>query len=239
MSPPGAARPAHPFSAASVARGRRARTPGVALAAVWLALSATGLLAACGGLGIFNRPPARPEPTLNRPAADAEAAREYIVSLQELQAGSPARQAEIVQAARSAMENAPTTMNRLRYALMLALPAHGGSDPVAARRQLSELLARPELMLPAERGLAAVLLADLDERLVLIAENRRLQLEAASRDREHSAAANRRLQAELEESARLRRALEEAQRKLEGVTQVERAITDRAKTPPATQKGKP
>jgi hypothetical protein len=130
-------------------------------------------------------------------------------------------------------------MNRLRYALMLALPGHGDADPVAARRQLSELLARPELLLPSERALAAVLLADLDERLVLIAENSRLQLDAASRDKERSSAASRRLQAEAEENARLRRALEEAQKKLDAVTQVEQSITDRANAPPANPKGKP
>jgi small-conductance mechanosensitive channel len=93
-------------------------------------------------------------------------------------------------------------------------------------------LARPELLLPAERALAAVHLADVDERLVLIAENRRLAEDDAQRDKEHGAAAARRLQTELDENARLKRALEDAQKKLDAVMQVERTVTGRG-TPPA------
>jgi hypothetical protein len=116
---------------------------------------------------------------------------------------------------------------------MLALPGHGGSDPVAARRQLSELLARPELLLPAERALAGVHLRDVEERLVLVQANRQLQLDAANRDkdRDKSAVTGRRLQAEIDENARLRRALEEAQKKLDAVSQLERSITERRANP--------
>lgn len=192
------------------------------------------VLGGCGGLGgPFKAPRDKPEPVISRPTADGEAARDYLASLASLQTGSTAAQAEVFQAARSAAEGAPTTLNRLRYALMLAVPGHAGSDPVAARRQLSDLLARPELLLPAERALAGVLLADVDERLVLIAENRRQQQDAGSRDRDRAAAvgAAKRLQAEQDENARLRRALEEAQKKLEAVTQVERSITGRGNPP--------
>lgn len=190
------------------------------------------LLGACAGGGGLIKSRERPEPVVNRAAsADAEAAREYLDALAELQTAQPARQAEIAQAARATAENTPTTLNKLRYALMLALPGHPASDPVAARRQLSDLLARPELLLPAERALAAMHLSQVEDRLVLAAENRRLQQEAAGRDRDRSAALNRRLQAELDENARLRRALEEAQRKLDAVTQVERSITERGGQP--------
>lgn len=193
------------------------------------------LLAGCSAGGLLaSRDRARPEPVVDRAAADAQAARQYLAELEELQTGTPARQAELLQAARSAADSSPTTMHRLRLALMLAVAGHPGSDPVAARRQLSELLARPELLLPAERALAAVHLRDVEDRLVLIAENRRLQQEAATRDRERATTANaaiaRRLQAEIDENARLRKALEEAQRKLDAVTQVERSITERGGT---------
>ena len=114
---------------------------------------------------------------------------------------------------------------------MLALPGHAGSDPVAARRQLSDLAARPEWLLPSERALAAVLIAEVDERLVLIAENRRLQQEAAARDKDRTAGLGKRLQSELDDNARLRRALEDAQKKLDAVTQVERSITGRENPP--------
>jgi len=169
-----------------------------------------------------------------RAAADAEAARQYLATLDELQSAPLARQAEIVQAARNSAEVSPTTLNRMRFALMLALPDHGASDPVAARRQLSALLARPELMLPAERSLAAVTLRDVEARLVLIDANRRLQEDNATRgdqNRDRSLAAARRLQAEIDENARLRQALTDAQKKLDAVTELERSISDRNKAP--------
>lgn len=191
-------------------------------------------LAGCSGNLLASRERARPEPVVDRSTADAQAARQYLVELEELHAATPARQAEILQGVRGAAESSPTTTNRLRLALMLAVAGHPGADPVAARRQLSELLARPELLLPAERALAAVHLSDVEDRLVLIAENRRLQQEASTRERERATTVNsaisRRLQAELDENARLRKALEEAQRKLEAVTQVERSITERGGT---------
>ena len=86
-------------------------------------------------------------------------------------------------------------------------------------------------MLPAERALAAIMLASVDDRLVLIAEARRLEQDAAARDRDRAAAQQKRLQAEVDENARLKRALEDAQKKLDAVTEVERSITGRANPP--------
>lgn len=208
---------------------RRARSQAMRLALL-LPLAA---LAACGGIGNpFQKPVhERTEPVINRPSADAEAARDYLTSLQALQSATPAGQAELFESTHLAAENAPTTANRLRYALMLALPGHAAADPVAARRQLSELLARPELLLPAERALAAVLLASVDQQLVLEAANRRLDQDASAREKDRTAAAARRLQAEQDENARLKRALEDAQKKLDAVTEVERSITGRANPP--------
>ena len=196
------------------------------------ALACLASLAGCGDFGGSIKPTRdKPETTVSRPAADADAARGYITMLGELQSGSPAAQAELFQAARVAAESAPTTLNRLRYALMLALPGHAASDPVAARRQLSDLVARPELLLPSERALAAVMLAQVDERLVLVAESRRLQAEAAGHDKDRSAALAKRLQTELDENARLRRAVEDAQKKLDAVMEVERSLTGRGNPP--------
>jgi hypothetical protein len=189
---------------------------------------AVGTLLALAGCGAKVMPDReRPVPVSTAASADADAARQYLGALNELLESTPARQAEILDGARANAENAPTTMHRLRYALILATPGHGGADPVAARRQLSELLARPELLLPAERSLAALALRDVDDRLVLIAENRRLLQEAAARDKDRTATVNRRLQAEIDENARLRRALDEAQKKLDAVTQLERSIVER------------
>jgi hypothetical protein len=147
-----------------------------------------------------------------------------------LPAGDPARQAEVFQAAKDAATLSPTTSNKLRYALALATPGHVGSDPVAAQRQLSELLATPETLLPVERLLAMVELHEVDQRLVLLEEDRQLREDAPRESRDKLAAINRRLSAESDENARLRKALDEAQAKLEAVTHIERSINDRGTT---------
>jgi hypothetical protein len=197
-----------------------------------LCCAALALLGGCAGLGgAFEREPQRAEPAAGRPSVDADAARANLLALAELHADTPAGQAERVQKARALAETAPTTPNRLRYALMLALPGHGAADAVAARRQLSDLLARPELLLPSERALATVLLAEVDERQVLAAQTRQSQQDGTSRDKDRITATQKRLQTEQEENTRLRRALEDAQKKLDAVTQVEQSITGRGNPP--------
>jgi hypothetical protein len=148
--------------------------------------------------------------------------------MSNLPQGDPARQAELFQSAKDAAELTPTTSNRLRYALALATPGYSGSDPVAAQRQLSELLARPETLLPVERLLALVELKEVEQRLILQAENKRMR-DDALHDESHDKllAANRRLAAESDENVKLRKALDEARAKLEAVTHIERSINDR------------
>jgi hypothetical protein len=206
------------------------RHPSPCGARVAAAIAAAVVLAGCAGtLGGAARE--RPPPAPPAASASAEAARQYLDALAELLEAAPARQAELLNGARTDAENAATTMHKLRYAILLAAPGHGGADPVAARRQLSELLARPELLLPAERALATVFLKEVDERLVLIAENRRLQQESVSVTKDRNNAQARRLQSEIDENARLRRALDEAQKKLDAVTQLERSIVERGEKP--------
>ena len=110
---------------------------------------------------------------------------------------------------------------------MLATPNHASTDTAEAERLLRELTATPESLVPAERSLARLELAQLERQSLLAAENRRLQaaLERAERDRNSSA--SRRLQAELDENARLRKALEDAQKKLDAIADIERTITER------------
>jgi hypothetical protein len=148
--------------------------------------------------------------------------------MSSLPQGDPARQAELFQSAKDAAELTPTTSNKLKYALALATPGYSGSDPVAAQRQLSELLARPETLLPVERLLALVELKEVEQRLILQAENKRMRDEAPHDDsRDKLLAINRRLAAESDENVRLRKALDEARAKLEAVTHIERSINDR------------
>ena len=165
-------------------------------------------------------PPAQPAPDLSSITSSLEL-------MHTLPSGDPARQAEVFEAAKQAAALSPITSNKLKYALALATPGHGGSDPVAAQRQLSELLATPETLLPVERLLAMVELQEVDQRLVLQAENAQVRDEAPRETRDKLLVINRRLAAESDENVRLRKALDEAQAKLDAVTHVERSINDR------------
>jgi hypothetical protein len=172
-------------------------------------------------------------PTVVAHVPEAGAIAPDLEMMSALPQGDPARQAEIFQAAKDGAELTPTTSNKLRYALALATPGHSGADPVAAQRQLSELLARPETLLPGERMLATIELKQVEQQLVLLTEAKRLRNEAARDNHDDKlAAANRRLTAEIDENARLRRSLDEARAKLEAVTHIERSINDRGSSVP-------
>jgi len=178
-----------------------------------------------GGLGPKGQViPAQPD----RTSQDLSAIAPLLEMMSSLPVGDPARQAELFQSAKDAAELTPTTSNKLKYALALATPGYSGSDPVAAQRQLSELMARPETLLPIERLLALVELKEVEQRLILQAENKRMRDDVPPDDRDKLAAVNRRLAAESDENARLRKALDEARAKLEAVTHIERSINDRA-----------
>jgi hypothetical protein len=185
-----------------------------------------GWISACS-LGPFAR---------QKPAAPAEPDHRHdlspIAPLLEMMGNlpkvDPARQAELFQSVKDAADLAPTTSNKLKYALALATPGYSGTDPVAAQRQLSELLARPETLLPIERLLALVELKEVEQRLILQAENKRMRDDALHDEtRDKLQAVNRRLAAESDENVRLRKALDEARAKLEAVTHIERSINDR------------
>jgi hypothetical protein len=197
----------------------------------WAACAfAVGWFSACGVDAPFTHPkPAAPAAPDYMPQALSPVT-PLLEMMSALPQGDPARQAEMFQAAKDAAELSPTTSNKLRYALALATPGFSGSDPVAAQRQLSELLARPETLLPSERLLALVELKEVEQRLILQAENRRMRDEAVHDDtdtRDKLAATNRRLAAESDENVKLRKALDEARAKLEAITHIERSINDR------------
>ena len=203
---------------------------------LWAAAAAVALLAALSGLAACAMTAGvktpRPAPTPVE-SVDAGAIGPVLELMSSLPQGDPARQAELFQQAKDAAELSPTTSNKLRYALALATPGHSGADPVAAQRQLSELLARPETLLPIERMLANVELKEVEQQLILLADTKRLRDEAArdSHD-DRLATINRRLAAENDENARLRKALDEARAKLEAVTHIERSINDRGSSVP-------
>ncbi len=171
-------------------------------------------------------------PSASRSDQELDTGHFLINALSLMQVDSASTQAELVAAAKIAAEAEPSSGNRLRYAAYLALPRQPFADPVAARRQLSDLLAQPELLRPVERTVATALLEQVDDRLILQAEANRLRLDLANREKDRAAVTpTKRIPSDAEEIARLKRALEEAQRKLDAVTQVERSMLGRG-TPP-------
>jgi hypothetical protein len=185
------------------------------------------------GCGVMGSPKAPPPVAPERPQVDISPVTPLLEMMNNLPQGDPARQAEIFQQAKDAAELQPTTSNRLRYALALATPGYSGADPVAAQRQLAELLARPETLLPVERLLAAVQLKEVEQRLILQAENARMRDTVPNDTHDKLQAINRRLAAETDENAKLRKALDEARAKLEAVTHIEqRSVTDRGTSAP-------
>jgi hypothetical protein len=192
-----------------------------------LTIALGALLAGCADDMGFGR--AKPDRTVlpAPPLPEAISVAAVLELMKTLSQSDPARQAEAFQAAKDAADLAPTTSNRLRFAMALAAPGHAGSDAVAAQRQLSELLARAETLLPMERALALVQLKEVEQRLVLQVENIRLRDEVSRDTRDKLQAANRRLQSEQDDNARLRKELEDLQAKLDAVTHIERSINDR------------
>ncbi|MBA3564488.1 MAG: hypothetical protein H0W33_10890 [Gammaproteobacteria bacterium] len=171
-------------------------------------------------------------PAEDAPQVEPASVSVYLTDLRELSNGNPVAAAEIHEHARQAFEDAATTTNRLRLALVLGQPGHPTSDPGEAQHMLNELLATPESLLPDERALAAIHLQEIEERLILEAENRRLQARiaaaaAAAATNRQDAESEQRLRDALEENRRLSEALDEAESKLEAVTSIERSIRER------------
>jgi hypothetical protein len=158
---------------------------------------------------------------------DAEALEVYLTSMRALAEGDPVEQAEVFQEIRDAAERTPTTTNRLRLALALAVPGHPASDPAAAQHDLEELLATGDTLLPAERALATIHLKDVEQRLILDAEAERLRSDAETARTRQETETARRLDEALAENRRLRAELDEALQKLDAITSIERSIRER------------
>ncbi len=145
-----------------------------------------------------------------------------------LAGGDPATQAEIFTDAESAATLTPGTSTQLRYALILASPGHSESDSAAAQRILREILSQQELMTPAEISLATIYLKDVETRIVLDSEVRRLRSENNRAASTEAAAINQRLARIEAENRQLRESLAEAEAKLEAITSIERSIREQS-----------
>lgn len=158
----------------------------------------------------------------------APEANTYLTELYELASGDPATQAEIFADAQSAATLTPGTSTRLRYALILATPGHSESNGNEAQSILREILSQQELMTPAEISLATIYLKDVETRLVLDSEARRLRSENSRAATTEAAAINQRLARIEAENRQLRQSLADAEAKLEAITSIERSIREQS-----------
>ena len=162
---------------------------------------------------------AREQVILGAPGADT-----YLQELQQLATGDPYTQVEIHADAESAATLTPNPSTQLRYALVLATPGHAAADPEKAASLLREILAQTEMMTANEVALATVYLKNVDERLVLSAESRRLRSESATAASAEQRAVARRIEQIEAENTRLREQLADTEQKLEALTSIERSI---------------
>jgi hypothetical protein len=148
----------------------------------------------------------------------------YLAELYELASGDPATQAEIFADAESAATITPNPSTRMRYALVLATAGHAATDAIKAQSMFRELLARTELLTPTEIALATIHLRDVEERLTLDAETRRLRSETSRAATTEAAAVARRIANVEAENRQLARSLADAEAKLEALLAVERTL---------------
>ena len=160
---------------------------------------------------------------LGAPEANA-----YLAELYALASGDPATQAEIYADAESAATLTPGTSTKLRYALVLAAPGHSESDGSQAQGILREILSQQELMTPAEIALATIYLKDVETRIVLETEARRLRSENTRAATTEAAAINQHIARIESENRQLREALADAESKLEAITSIERSIREQS-----------
>jgi len=151
----------------------------------------------------------------------------YLQTLHDLIEGDSVAQIDAFRRAADAASAAPTTTNRLRLALALATPGHPSSNPMEAQKQLSQLLASGDALLPEERTLALLHLKEVEQRLILDAEAQRLQRAAQTATAQRNDENTQRLQAALEENKQLKAALDEARARLDAIINTERSIRER------------
>lgn len=191
-----------------------------------LLLVASALLAGLSGctqtrewLSGRSAPPSPQEVVVGAPEIDS-----YLQELYNLTTGDPFTQVEIHADAESAATLTPDPSTRLRYALVLATPGHAAADPQQAQNLLRDLLSQTELMTTSEVALATLYLHEVEERIVLGTEARRLRAENAEAQSTEQQAIARRVANVEAENRRLRAELEDARQKLEAITSIERSI---------------
>ena len=209
--------------ASSTVRIRRTTLPGLVIG---IGLLSILLLSGCESTNnwLRGRETADPEPL----QIGTSEANQYLNELSALVGGDPATQAEIYADAKAAAELTPGPDTKLRYALVLATPGHAETNELEAQSLFRELLAQTSLLGPAEISIASIHLNEVEQRLVLGAETRRLRSENSRSASTEEAAIEQHIATVEADNRRLRRSLAEAEDKLDAITSIERSVREQA-----------
>jgi hypothetical protein len=182
-------------------------------------------LTACTGFKTTEKSgPVPGQPTA--PASLQPASLESYFQLLDLMApGDVLRQSAELAETQTNAQQSPTAANRLRYALALGAAGHTLSNPVEARRLITELLAGQHDLSAHEVSLANAFLREYDARVALYADLARQREESDRRLKTLDSEDDRRYNALNAETQRIKKALLEAESKLEAVAEMERALT--------------
>jgi hypothetical protein len=157
----------------------------------------------------------------------------YLDTLAKMAPGDAARQQAELASALAVAQQSPSSAHTLRYALALGCAGRPDSNPVEAKRLLTEVLAGPNDLQPEELQLATAYLREFDARVALYAEVARQREESEQKLRSIDSNAARRADALQAENGRLRKQLTEAERKLEAVAEMERSLLEQQQEAPA------
>ena len=149
----------------------------------------------------------------------------YLEIFDRLAPGDVGRQVAELAALQAIAQQNPSATNRLKYALALGAAGRTDSNPIEAKRLISELLAEQHDLQPKEVSLANAYLREFDARVALYADIARQREESDRRLRAVDAEGDKRIAALNAETQRLKKALTEAEQKLEAVAEMEKALT--------------
>lgn len=151
-----------------------------------------------------------------------------IAELDVLVTGGPTIQTKIHSDAKTTATSNPTSLTKLRYALVLATPGHASTDVHTARDLLNEILAQPETLTATQTSLAKLYVADiensirLESELATLREDRLREITVTNKETAF------RLESAEDENRRLRQSLSEAEKKLDAITSIERSMRERS-----------
>ena len=155
---------------------------------------------------------------------DAPQANQYLNELQELASGDPATQAEIYADAEAAATLTPNPQTKLRYALVLATAGHPGTNTLESQKVLRDLQTQSNMMTSAEAALATIYLNNVEDRIVIESELRRMRASTSQAASTEQAAIERRISMVESENRQLRESLADAEATIQALSAIERSI---------------